>query len=161
MHSIFKTLSRYHAWAYEILFTAVDQLSENDYFAEVGLAFNSIHRTLNHLYLCDYLWYRRFRHAHSPNSASEIGFQNYVQVKEGVRDQAQQWCEFIDTLPEQLPDEITSTNLRGMTTTASYVSTLLHVFNHGTHHRGQISAALTQYHIAAPEMDLYYYLKSR
>lgn len=32
--------------------------------------------------------------------------------------------------------------------------TLGHVFNHGTHHRGQISAALTSLGQPAPELDL-------
>ena len=33
-------------------------------------------------------------------------------------------------------------------------SALTHVFNHGTHHRGQISAALTPLGQPAPELDL-------
>jgi uncharacterized damage-inducible protein DinB len=36
--------------------------------------------------------------------------------------------------------------------------TLLHVFNHGTHHRGQISAALTALGRPAPEMDFVHML---
>ena len=32
------------------------------------------------------------------------------------------------------------------------------MFNHQTHHRGQISAVLTQEGIAMPDIDLIYYL---
>ena len=35
-----------------------------------------------------------------------------------------------------------------------FAATLLHVFNHGTHHRGQITAALTSMGYHCPEIDL-------
>jgi uncharacterized damage-inducible protein DinB len=35
-----------------------------------------------------------------------------------------------------------------------FTPTLTHVFNHGTHHRGQISAAVTGLGHEAPELDL-------
>ena len=33
-------------------------------------------------------------------------------------------------------------------------ATLAHVFNHGTHHRGQVTAALTALRAPSPELDL-------
>lgn len=37
--------------------------------------------------------------------------------------------------------------------------TLLHMFNHGTHHRGQISAAVSGFGYDVPAMDLIRYLR--
>src|SRR5690606_1839095 len=34
-----------------------------------------------------------------------------------------------------------------------------HVFNHQTHHRGQVHAMLTQTNVPAPPLDLLYYLR--
>ena len=42
----------------------------------------------------------------------------------------------------------------GEAVTLPFAPTLLHVFNHGTHHRGQITAALTALGHACPELDL-------
>ena len=39
-------------------------------------------------------------------------------------------------------------------------ATLAHVFNHGTHHRGQITAALTALGQPCPELDLVYFLQT-
>ena len=39
-----------------------------------------------------------------------------------------------------------------------YAATLMHVFNHATHHRGQITAALTAMGYVCPELDLIYML---
>ena len=39
-------------------------------------------------------------------------------------------------------------------------ATLAHVFNHGTHHRGQITAALTALGQPCPELDFVYFLQN-
>lgn len=39
--------------------------------------------------------------------------------------------------------------------------TLAHVFNHGTHHHGQIMAALTALGQPSPELDLVYFLQQQ
>jgi uncharacterized damage-inducible protein DinB len=38
---------------------------------------------------------------------------------------------------------------------------MTHVFNHGTHHRGQITAAMTILGHKCPELDLFYMLLER
>jgi uncharacterized damage-inducible protein DinB len=41
-----------------------------------------------------------------------------------------------------------------------FAATLAHVFNHSTHHRGQITAALTAMGQPAPELDMVYMLQA-
>ena len=41
-----------------------------------------------------------------------------------------------------------------------FAATLAHVFNHGTHHRGQITAALTAMGHACPELDMVWMLQA-
>lgn len=40
-----------------------------------------------------------------------------------------------------------------------FAATLAHVFNHGTHHRGQITAAITALGCSCPELDLVWMLQ--
>jgi uncharacterized damage-inducible protein DinB len=49
-------------------------------------------------------------------------------------------------------------SLAGKAFELPFASLVLHVPNHGTHNRGQISAALTQFGVDAPVMDLPYFL---
>jgi uncharacterized damage-inducible protein DinB len=50
--------------------------------------------------------------------------------------------------------------LDGSTMDLPFAAALLHVFNHATHHRGQISAALTQLGQPAPALDMVYLLQA-
>ena len=69
-----------------------------------------------------------------------------------------------DTLAAEWPLErfdgrLDYTNMRGQAMSLPFAATLAHVFNHGTHHRGQITAALTFLGQAGPELDLVYFLQ--
>jgi len=52
-------------------------------------------------------------------------------------------------------------NTRGVELSQQRSFILLHVANHGTHHRGQISTALTQLGRPAPALDLLYMLNEK
>ena len=54
------TLADYHAWAFAVLYDALLPLSDEQYRADCGLFFRSIHRTLNHLLVADHVWFGRF-----------------------------------------------------------------------------------------------------
>ncbi len=62
----------------------------------------------------------------------------------------------------QLPEArfqaaLTYRNSSGDEYTLSVEQLLAHLFNHGTHHRGQISTVVTQLGYSCPEMDLIYF----
>lgn len=157
----YHTLAHYHKWAYQLLFASIDHLSDAQYFADKQLAFGSIHQTLNHLYMGDHAWFCRFTDQAQPfKSVKEISFYDYECGKKMLLAQCEQWISFAEQLQTPLPDVIITNGFNGKKRETPYIATLSHVFNHATHHRGQISAALTQDGLPPPEMDLLYYLLS-
>ena len=73
---------------------------------------------------------------------------------------AQRWLPLIGSwTPARFGGTLDYTNMRGQTQSLPFAATLAHVFNHGTHHRGQISAALTALGQPSPELDLVYMLQ--
>lgn len=157
---LYQVFARYHKWAYQVLFQTLDQIDEPEYFAGRGLAFSSIHGTLNHLYFGDNIWFCRFANQlHHYESVFDNSFDNYSVGKRMLLAQCDQWIDFVDQLPSPLPDVIKTQHVNNSVRVTPYLPTLYHVFNHATHHRGQISAAVTQLNVKPPEMDLLYYLK--
>jgi len=51
---------RYNAWANNRLFEAAGRLSAEQYRADRGAFFKSVHGTLNHLLVTDRVWMQRF-----------------------------------------------------------------------------------------------------
>lgn len=153
-------LSSYHRWAYEQLFSVLDLCSDQDYRSNKGLFFGSLHGTLNHLLLADRLWLSRFQA--TPMRVEGLNQElesDRVDLKAAILNQAQAWIDFIASLDEaNLPDTLVYHNTHGDKKILPYCAALHHVFNHATHHRGQLSAVLTQLGFEAPVMDLVYFL---
>lgn len=152
-------MASYHRWAYDRLIKTINEIAEIDYRRKCGLHFGSIHLTLNHLYLADCLWYARFSGAsHNIKSLDEELVKDRNDLVLAIMQQGDHWLEFVTKLPIDMHETLSFVNLKGNKISMPYIPTLTHAFNHGTHHRGQISAVVTQLGFPAPEMDLYYYL---
>lgn len=153
-------MARYHRWANNVLSEHVRDMDESDYRTDVGLFFDSVHGTLNHILLVDRLWYARFiGDTFAPAGLDEELASNRRDLLKQIDEQSKTWIEFVDTLDEdELKPPLRYENTQGIPRELERGPALLHVFNHATHHRGQASAGLTQLGYPAPEMDLFYYL---
>ncbi|MBS0501172.1 MAG: DinB family protein [Burkholderiaceae bacterium] len=158
----FSTLARYNAWATRRLLDAVAALPEADYRRDAGLFFKSIHGTLNHLLVGEHLlWFRRFAEGVSPRTALDDEAEpDRVRLARRLLEGAARWQPLIETWPaERLDGTLDYVTTRGVAVSLPFAATLAHVFNHGTHHRGQITAALTAMGQPCPELDLIYMLQ--
>ena len=115
------------------------------------------HGTLNHLLLGEHeVWYRRFAEGASPVVAldSEIEPDRHA-LRERLLEGALGWLPLIEVWPEaRLLGRIEYRRMQGDTVVLPFAATLAHVFNHGTHHRGQVTAALTAMGRPCPELDM-------
>jgi uncharacterized damage-inducible protein DinB len=157
------TLARYNLWATRKLFEHVDALPEADYRRDAGLFFRSVHGTLNHLLVGEHLlWFRRFAGGESPQVALNAEVEpDRAHLRERLTAGAQAWLPFIAGCDAaRLAAPLNYTTTRGIQMSLPFAATLAHVFNHATHHRGQISAAITMMGHPCPEIDLVWMLQS-
>ena len=158
----FSTLARYNLWATGRLLATVAELPEEDYRRDVGLFFRSIHGTLNHLLVGEHhLWFVRFSEGASPRLALNAELEpDRGRLAERLLEGAARWQPLIQSWPsERFEGELSYVTMRGERATLPFGATLAHVFNHGTHHRGQITGALTALNRSIPELDLVYMLQ--
>ncbi|MBK6866310.1 MAG: DinB family protein [Ideonella sp.] len=160
----FATLARYNAWATRRLFAHVDALAEADYRRTAGLFFKSIHGTLNHLLVAEHaLWRRRFADGVSPRLALDAELEtDRLRLRERLIEGAAAWLPLIESWPEDRFDEaslLEYTSTQGVAMRLPFAPALAHVFNHGTHHRAQITAAITAMGRPCPELDMVWMLQ--
>ena len=159
----FQMLARYNAWATRKLFEHVDALPEADYRRECGLYFKSVHGTLNHLLVAEHtVWFDRFAHGVSNKATLDAEVEtDRARLRERLQNATTRWAPLITSWGKQrFESTLDYTTTRGVPQSLPFASTLAHVFNHGTHHRGQITAAITAMGHACPEIDLVWMLQA-
>jgi uncharacterized damage-inducible protein DinB len=156
-HAYFSTLARYHVWATKKLFEHIDLLPETDYRRDCGLFFKGIHGTLNHLLVAEQsAWFPRFADGISNRVPLDTELEtDRAGLRARLLDAMPRWLPLIASWPvERFDGRLDYTTTTGIAQSLPFAATLGHVFNHATHHRGQISAAVTAMGQPCPEMDV-------
>ena len=162
-HTHFGTFARYNEWATARMLAAVVAVPDDAYRRDAGLFFKSLHGTLNHLLVGEHLlWFRRFAEGVSHLLALDAEAEpDRVALAKRLQTGAARWAPLIASWPaERFVGTLDYTTMRGVPASLPFAATLAHVFNHGTHHRGQITAALTALGQPCPELDLVYFLQT-
>ncbi|WP_424965949.1 DinB family protein [Dinoroseobacter sp. S375] len=144
-----RLMARYDRWQNSALIAAADRLDDAARWQDRGAFFRSIAKTLNHI-----LWDHRVWLARQQGDADTARALNQRHpYADGPRD----WAAYKDARAA-LDDEIrswvgglTATEIarnvtwqRGPETVETpFALNLIHMFNHATHHRGQVHAMLT------------------
>jgi len=158
----FGALARYNGWATARLWEHVDRLPDDEYRRDVGLFFRSVHGTLNHLLVAERLWFPRFEAGISNPIALDTELEtDRVALRDSLLVAAARWAPLIASWPpERFAGRLDYTTTRGVAQSLPFALTLSHVFNHATHHRGQISAAICALGHPCPELDLVWMLQA-
>ena len=153
----YRMFGHYNAWANSRLYDATARLSAEQYRADRGAFFKSVHGTLNHLLVTDRIWMQRFTgEGDAPNRLAAILFESFDDLRVAREAEDRRIVDFVDGLDD---GRIAGTiKYRRVSTPEEFeqqlAPALAHWFNHQTHHRGHVHALLTGLVGEAPELDL-------
>jgi uncharacterized damage-inducible protein DinB len=157
----FNLLARYNEWANERLYTACAQLDESDLKAARPAFFGSIHATLNHILVADRLWTSRLAGGSLTLALNAILYKDLAPLRAARRAQDTLLRELVGAIAVlQLDEALVYRNTRGEELATPTRLVLGHLFNHQTHHRGQIHDMLSQTAVAPPELDLMIFVRT-
>ncbi|MEH6646278.1 DinB family protein [Sulfitobacter sp.] len=154
-------MARYNALQNNQLRGVVQQIDEADVQADRGAFFGSIFATLNHILWGDTLWMSRWCSDVCPPAAGaeHTSFTLTTGVWESERfrmdDRIRNWAQTLSNMDLRSDLEWHS-QAAGMTFTQPLALCVAHMFNHQTHHRGQISQMLSAAGMTPPVSDLVY-----
>jgi uncharacterized damage-inducible protein DinB len=142
-------MARYNRWQNDNLYGTADRLSDDERRRERGAFFGSIHKTLSHLLWGDHTWMSRFTDIPKPPGGipeSVSLYSDWEALKRERKDFDASMIAWADTIePAWLAAEQTfysGASKREWTHPRWVLVT--HMFNHQTHHRGQVHSMLTQ-----------------
>jgi uncharacterized damage-inducible protein DinB len=155
-----RTMASYNRWQNESLYGAADKLTDAQRKEQRGAFFGSIHGTLNHLLWGDQMWMSRFAGTPKPKAAgvssSSAMYEDWDELTRERRafDQAiAAWADRLDSA--WLEGDMTwHSRAIGREMTSPKWLLVTHLFNHQTHHRGQVHCMLTQCGVKPGATDL-------
>lgn len=153
-------MARYNSWQNEQIFAALDGQSHEVLTQNRGAFFGSILGTLNHLLWGDLMWMSRFdadSTAPGGTIAASVGLtpdHNAWRAQRLQTDAAiARWANATST--QALARDLTwNSSAAQREVRCSLALCVVHMFNHQTHHRGQVHAMMTQIGLTAPVSDL-------
>jgi uncharacterized damage-inducible protein DinB len=152
----------YNAWANERLYNAAAKLSTEEYRADRGAFFKSMHGTLNHILVADRIWMKRFTgQGEAPARLDAVLHEDFASLRAARDREDARISAYVGQLTEAELAATFSylTIVNPKTVTQPLAPALDHFFNHQTHHRGQAHAVLTglKGRDFAPSFDLILY----
>lgn len=156
-------LYSYDEWANKKLLTTVSQLENEEFVQDLSSSFKSIRDTMVHILGAEELWLSRWVGKQGRNLLNSDDFPTYSSLVDRWDDYRNQINSFILSLTEEdLTQEISYKNLKGIPYSLELWKQMLHVANHSSFHRGQAVTMLRQLKKQPPSLDLiYYYLGER
>jgi uncharacterized damage-inducible protein DinB len=157
----YRMLALYNRWANVQLYQAAAKLSEAALVEDRGAFFKSALGTLNHLLVADRIWLARLA-GNGPVGArlDEVLFTTLAPLAEARAAEDARLIVHLFALQEaQFAEPLTYLTLTGTPQTQPLHHVLAHVFNHQTHHRGQVHDLMCQIggKAGVPVLDLLAY----
>lgn len=141
-------MARYNRWQNDNLITAADELDDDTRRTERGAFFGSIEKTFSHLLWADRVWLGRFTETALPAGgiAASTGlianWDSFQKDRMQMDRQILDWANHLAT--DWFEGDLTwHSGALGRQITRPRRELVVQLFNHQTHHRGQIHAMLT------------------
>lgn len=162
MKAYFQSLALYNRWANDRLYNAISTLSAQEIAAPRIGFFPSLLKTLNHLVVADRIWLARL--TNKPDSKITALDQIIAADFTDLRSER----ERLDALIIDFVNELSSAGLKNVLIYQTIAGTpyetpidlvLAHMFNHHTHHRGQVHNMLSATVVPPPSLDMIVFLR--
>ena len=152
----FQLLANFNTWANTKIFSSCKELDDTEYKKDRGAFFSSIHGTLNHLLVVDRAYISRIEGKDSGlKSLDQILYENLFQLEEARIKEGKHLVDLVNSLSEKsIHKDITYKGFKTGNTTYTINLILITLFNHQTHHRGQVHNMLSQAGIKPPQIDI-------
>ena len=153
----FQMLARYNRIANDRLYAACAKLDDSEYRKQRPGSFGSIHGLLNHILLGDRRWLALWESGDRITPPlNQILYDDFSELHRArVRDDARLESFFGSRDATFFGRGFSYVNNQGRECTDTGHTSATHLFNHQTHHRGQVHVMLAQTGVAPPPLDLH------
>ena len=149
-----QTLIDFNVWARGRMLDALEPLTPEQFSRDLGSSFKSIRDTLQHLYLADWIWLKRWQ-GDAPAARPVIEpFPDIASARRTWAEHDRGLQALVDDLGEAGVDRVFQYQMfNGPPASSPFWQMLQHVVNHGSYHRGQVTTMLRQIGADPPKSE--------
>jgi uncharacterized damage-inducible protein DinB len=138
-------LYKFNTWATAKMLDAVSRLTPEEFTKDLRNSFGSVRDTLVHVLSADWIWLERWRGISPKAMLSAADFPTIASLRARWMAIESQRAEFVSNVTQESAEKIiTYVNTKGETWRYPLWQMLVHVVNHSTYHRGQVTTMLRQ-----------------
>ena len=151
----------YTAWASNLLLNAARELSPEELQRDFHTADKTVLGTLVHIFAGDRIWLEWIQGIARENMV-DAGDHDFGKLQQAWPRVHRGWKEWASGLTDAQALAVVSFDTRGKTFQVPAWRVVMHVVNHGTHHRGAVSGFLRSMGKTPPKLDfMEYYFRNQ
>ena len=140
-----QTVLDYHYWARDIILDAVTLVPREQFTQPVDSSFKSLRDTVAHIYAADFIWLQRWLARAPKGLIAYDQFPDVTSIRTAWKDLEMETRQFVTNLGEDgINRRFDYTLMSGASDTAPFWEMLVHVVNHASYHRGQVTTLMRQ-----------------
>jgi len=144
MKNTLKAYTSYNLWANNEMIKCVEKLSQEQLHQTIESSFNSVFKTILHIWDAEYIWLQRMQGNSIKDWPSKMmdkdGFSTNLFLASSAN-----FNDFVNACNDSFFDQNCEyTNLKGEQFSTPFASVIMHCMNHGTYHRGQLVTMFRQ-----------------
>jgi len=152
-------LYQYNQWANARILTAADRLTPEQFLAPASFPYGGLRGTLVHALSAEWIWRTRWEGTSPTVMLKAADFPDFPSLRARWAEEESRLMSFVDAVSdESLNKTFDYTNTAGQPFTRVLWHAMAHLVNHGTQHRTEAAAMLTDLGHSPGDIDLIVFL---
>jgi uncharacterized damage-inducible protein DinB len=152
-------LYQYNQWANARILNAASNVTQEQYLAPASFPHGGLRGTLVHALFAEWIWRMRWEGTSPGRRLKPEDFPTFESLRARWAEEEKSLMAFVDGLTdERLDSEFSYTSTEGTPHTRVLWQAMAHLVNHGTQHRAEAAAILTDFGHSPGDVDLIKFL---
>jgi uncharacterized damage-inducible protein DinB len=153
------TLYQYNQWANKKILEAARNVTQEQFLAGASFPHGGLRSTLTHILFAEWIWRNRWEGTSPTTRFKPEEFPTLDSLLQRWQEEENRLMEFVEGLTdERLALPFYYSNTKGVPKENILWHAMAHVVNHGTQHRSEAAAMLTEFGCSPGDLDMIYFL---
>ncbi|NJC97409.1 MAG: hypothetical protein C3F07_10080 [Anaerolineales bacterium] len=152
-------LYKYNHWANTKILNAAANVTQEQFLADSSFPHGGLRGTLVHALFAEWIWRHRWEGTSPVVRLKPDDFPTFESLRSRWADEGKLLLSFVDNVTdERLNSHFFYTSTQGTPYEKVLWHTMVHLVNHGTQHRAEAAALLTDFGHSPGDIDLVYFI---